>query len=488
MIFLIRQLYSILGSYLLPVLMAVSFTLSPRLQMQTPDDGSNLYLPIVRNSQPARLVNIPYYSDLNITDTRFKDMAIFWFGRVTPAENSIDVRIAHNNDALWVYLAVFDRRLWYDPSPTADDLANWDAIRLYLDTNPSPSGQPEAQSFQFLAQLTPFPGAAQRVNYQRSFIGQGGAWQPADLDFETISGWRGDAINTNLDDRGWSMTYIIPFESLGWTGPPSNGTLWRMGLQVLDRDSGTGGMSVTQKWPEILLADQPNTWGQAHFGLSVYTPPPSSPGGTIQIRHRLDGAIVVDSSAGGYAVCGEGIDFWSEWGETTERVYNPEGTDYNVQNQADVADWPCFSKVYLRFPLAAIPAGKVIRQARLIMHQFGQAGAPGEALPSNIQALVVSPNWNDLTLTWNNAPMAEENVSQARVDPIISFPGWPGVAREWDLSYAVARAYANCDAYLNLALYSADGGYHSGKYFVTSDTGDWNAVGRPTLEVVWGEP
>ena len=488
MIFLIRQLYSSLGFYLLPILMAASFTLGPLGQAQTPDAGSNLYLPIVRNSLPARLVNIPYYSDVNITNTRFKDMAIFWFGRVRLDENSIDVRIAYNDEALWVYLALFDRSLWYDPSPSPDDLANWDAARLFLDLNPSPAGSPGGQSFQFLAQLTPFPDAAQRANYQRSFIGQGGVWQPVDLDFETVSGWRGDAVNTNLDDRGWVLTYIIPFESLGLAGPPSTGTLWRMGLQVLDRDNGTGSMSPAQKWPENLSVDQPNTWGQAHYGLAVYSPPSSTPGGTIQIRHRLDGAVVEDASAGGYALCGEGTDFWSEWGETTERFYNPEATDYNIQNQADVADWPCFSKVYLRFPLAAIPPGKVIRQARLIMDQFGQAGAPGEAPASNIQALVVSPGWDDPTLTWNNAPMAEENVSQARVDPILTFPGWPGVAREWDLSYAVARAYANSEAYLNLALYSADGGYHSGKYFVTSDTGEWNAVGRPTLEVVWGEP
>jgi hypothetical protein len=40
---------------------------------------------------------------------------------------------------------------------------------------------------------------------------------------------------------------------------------------------------------------------------------------------------------------------------------------------------------------------------------------------------------------------------------------------------------------LRLALYEADSAYHSGKYFVTSNTGDWNAVARPTLAVVWGQ-
>jgi hypothetical protein len=41
---------------------------------------------------------------------------------------------------------------------------------------------------------------------------------------------------------------------------------------------------------------------------------------------------------------------------------------------------------------------------------------------------------------------------------------------------------------LRLVLYAADGAYHSGKYFTASETGDWNAIGRPTLEVVLGDP
>jgi len=40
---------------------------------------------------------------------------------------------------------------------------------------------------------------------------------------------------------------------------------------------------------------------------------------------------------------------------------------------------------------------------------------------------------------------------------------------------------------LRLILYSADSAYHSGKYFVASDTGDWNLEGRPRLDVQWGD-
>jgi hypothetical protein len=102
-----------------------------------------------------------------------------------------------------------------------------------------------------------------------------------------------------------------------------------------------------------------------------------------------------------------------------------------------------------------------------------------------IQVLTVDADWYEATLTWNNAPWAAENSSQAWVDPI-TFPGWPGVPREWDVTRAVAEAYEQGGP-LRLALYSADSAYHSGKYFVSSDIGDWNAQGRPALTVIWGQ-
>ena len=37
--------------------------------------------------------------------------------------------------------------------------------------------------------------------------------------------------------------------------------------------------------------------------------------------------------------------------------------------------------------------------------------------PSYIQVLTVAEDWNEATLTWNNAPMAERNVAGTWVDP-----------------------------------------------------------------------
>ncbi|MFN3928752.1 MAG: DNRLRE domain-containing protein, partial [Thermoflexus sp.] len=107
--------------------------------------------------------------------------------------------------------------------------------------------------------------------------------------------------------------------------------------------------------------------------------------------------------------------------------------------------------------------------------------------PSWIQVLTVAQDWDDQNLTWNNAPLAVENIGGTWVYPVTSSPGWPGIPYRWDVTYAVAQAHAAGQP-LRLALYSADADYHSGKYFVSSDTGDWNERGRPTLTVVWGEP
>jgi len=107
------------------------------------------------------------------------------------------------------------------------------------------------------------------------------------------------------------------------------------------------------------------------------------------------------------------------------------------------------------------------------------------AKPSWIQVLTAAGDWSEDTITWNNAPIAYENVGGSWVNPT-TLTGWPGTPRTWDVSYAVARAYARGEP-LRLILYSADSDYHSGKYFVSSDTGDWNIAGRPRLDVRWGE-
>jgi len=122
--------------------------------------------------------------------------------------------------------------------------------------------------------------------------------------------------------------------------------------------------------------------------------------------------------------------------------------------------------------------------ATLVLSQMGNA-EPSQAQRSLIQALLVGEDWSPATLTWNNAPLVRENIGSGWVDPIPGFPGdWTRLPkRTIDVTRGVVQAYTSGQP-LRLALYSADSAYHSGKYFVSNGTGDWNAANRPTLIVV----
>jgi hypothetical protein len=144
----------------------------------------------------------------------------------------------------------------------------------------------------------------------------------------------------------------------------------------------------------------------------------------------------------------------------------------------------CFSKYYVTFPLTDIPPGKSILSATVTLSLFGNAGYnPGDATPSAINVLSTSEDWVESAITWNNAPYASENISVTWVHPVDN--AHPAGPYTWDVSYAVAEAYQQGKP-LRLAFYSTDGDYHSGKYFWSSDTGEWNVEARPKLEVRWG--
>jgi hypothetical protein len=138
------------------------------------------------------------------------------------------------------------------------------------------------------------------------------------------------------------------------------------------------------------------------------------------------------------------------------------------------------------FPLGSLPAGRSVVAATLTVYQFGGSD-PSQALPSLVQVSTIAEPWTEEGITWNTAPLALENVAQSWVSPIPP-PGlpWPGAARTWNLTWATAQAYGTAQPTLRLVLYAADGAYHSGKYFTAADTGEWNAVGRPTLQVILG--
>lgn len=424
-----------------------------------------------------RRVNAPFFNG----EILFEQMAIFWFGKLSESSNYADVRVGYNQEKLTLYLAIFDRHLWYDEAPTTETLTDWDAVTLLLDVNPD-AGMLSGSSYRFVAQLSGDVSARHRATYQGGSQG----WQLRTLNIVTKPGWRGEALNNNGTDRGWAMTFDIPFTALGLSAAPTTGSDWRLGLLLHDRDGRNEAPQPVQTWPETLQRDQPVTWGRLRFGLPGYVAPNIPPIDEVLIRReRQHNPTVIDADVGGTIVnqCpGDDYHIWNEW---ANRNYG-KAPDFNIQNQSDVADWPCFAKYYVTFPLEAVPPGKVILSATLTLHQFGNAGG-AEAQPSWIQVLTAAEDWEETTITWNNAPLAWENITGRWVDPVgNNWNGWPGIPWSWDVSYAVANAYANRQP-LRLILYEADSAYHSGKYFVSSDTGDWNIEGRPALRVVWGE-
>jgi hypothetical protein len=440
--------------------------------------GTSLFLPLAQGAACGNVrlprINAPGFGDGAIP---FAQTAIAWFGTLSPDSNYADIRVGYNNAQLYVYFAIFDRHLWYDADPTPATLTQWDAVTLLLDT--AGGSALTASSWRFVAQLYGEPSSAHRVVYR----GGGAGWQADAVAFNAVPGWRGNALNDNGDtDRGWAMGFTIPFASLGLSGPPSSGTQWRIAAILHDRDTQAESPFPDQRWPSAMSLNSPLCWGWLRFGLPTHAVAGAPTGHVLIRRPTQNSPLVPDADVGGAIAnqCpGDDAHIWSQWAT----LNYGSAPDFNIQNQSDVADWPCFAKYFITFPLTAIPPGKTILSATLTLHQFGNSG--GSPPPASwIQTLLVNSDWQENAITWNNAPQAEENVGGAWVQPVTNFPGWPGVPRVWNVSYAVATAYARGQP-LRLALYSADSDYHTGKYFVSSDTGDWNADGRPRLEVWW---
>src|SRR5690606_31726935 len=232
-----------------------------------------------------------------------------------------------------------------------------------------------------------------RPPYQAVYTNQSGTWSQATLPFETSVGSQASGINNDNEDRGWNITFRIPYNSVGLSGPPAPGTLWRLGLAVHDRDSANPTPIPEQTWPEGMTSNQPGTWGELHFGLPTYHPELARPEGTITIAHGVNGATVTDAHVGGGFLCGSESfpNIWTQWGNKNRA--GDQG--FNVQNQWNLADWPCFSRAYLTFPVEEIPAGKTLISARLILHHFGNSGLqPGDAPPTLIQVHTIGQDWN----------------------------------------------------------------------------------------------
>jgi len=448
---------------------------TPTVPTSTPPPaGSLITLPTVRT------VNMPYLSG-NILRDRYAEMSIFWLGRISNSDNYTDVRIAYNDTGIVIKANIFDKFFRYDTAGNAATLMQNDAISVFINTGNQGVSSPDSQTYRFTGGLNWWEDHSK---YRSAARGNSGAWQTTSLAFTTLQGYAGSEFNNGKENRGWAMTFEIPYASLGLSGKPAEGTQWGIGVAVHDRDGASP--NADRVYPESFSAANPSSWARLNFGLPAYTAPAAANTTLTTIRNKLNGVTVMDAGVGGDIgnLCNPS-NIWDGWGNLNFKGQK----NVNIQNQDYVGDWPCFSRFYVNFPLNSIPAGKVIVSAKLVMYQWGGSDMT-QAKPSLIQIFSVRETWDENSITWNNSPLALENVSRTWVNPLnhtIQPNEWPGFKSEWDVTRAVAQAYGSGKPF-NIVLYEADSAFHSGKYFSTSEADDWNATARPTLLITWGDP
>lgn len=484
-----------LGSFLISIMILAAASSSGSIPAGNASSPiPRVYLPLVTLGAPSsgtgiHRVNVPHTGTGG--SYGYDQTAIFWFGQLKLAENYADVRAAYEDWGLWLHLTVYDRYLWYDQAPKVGAFAAWDAVSLYVSPRGDVGSAPTVDHYRFDAMF--FPGDSKtRTPFQASFRGNGSEWAPASGGFSSKSTYRGGGYNNGSRSAGWTLTYYVPYTSLGRSGPPAPGTVWGMGFTLHDRDDATGSPIPDQHWPPDMRSNTPSTWGQLSFGLPTYSPRAVSAQGTVTIKNESNGARVPDAAVGGtfididneYLCPGTHDEVWSQWGEKNFAA----APRLVIQNQGDVSDLSCFAKYYITFPLDSVPAGKAIISASLTMQQFGNSD-PSQAKPSYIQVMTADRDWSEETLTWNSAPLAAANFGGAWVDPIGPplTTDWTPVNRTWDVSLPAVQAYASGQP-LRLILYDSDWDMHSGKYFESSQSTAWGGAGRPTLSVTWGNP
>lgn len=449
--------------------------------------------------------------------------AIFWFGEVTNSNNYIETKTGYDNDILAIYSVVFDKYI-YSEAADETSITDWDSLVYFIDLDGNQSKtEIDTRSYRFDIQAGRH-GTQQNAVYRGD---SGGNWQKidkelnfGDLDTSKITIKKGYRGGDRDNSRAWAVGLYLPWSQLGMSEPPV-GNIWSFAMIAYDRDNldGTRG-GTPQYWPKNNFnARNPSDWGELKFlnkkflnwdesgsspgngGESYnlsYTPQAYKSGTekTVVIRHGLDGDVIEDTCVGASEVLCSGDDLYNfgeglnSWGGNTSSEY------FHIQNQGDPADWPCFSKIYLRFPLAKLSVNKAIVSAKLKLHYQLKTSGGTQGIRSLIQAFSVGNNlrnssfWTEDNLSWNRTPFSIENLAGRWGDRTGSSTGdWNNLPLwEWDVSRAIS-GFKNED-FISFALYSADTESNTGKQFVRSESFEtWgDQEQRPTLEIIYADP
>ncbi len=469
-----------------------------------------LYIPMASKGFTTALalatqqtVNMPFFDHTEssgvgaLTDQQWTESGILWFGvnqQGPMSRNYADVRFAYSAVGLHMRATPIDYYLWYpDDPPMNIDLTQWDSISIQVDTNFDRSGQPKSSAYQFLTAAAIWVNPGKPGQYRREARGTGSGWDQnwstswSDFYGMTWSTNPGPNNNGGELDYGGDVQMTIPWSAFGLSAPPAPGVRWALSVSMYDRDGpNSGDVMPRSDWPEFSDPANPSTWGVLNFGRPNGGGDTGTERGRVTIRNatRTD-TTVQDAWVGGGGNCSGGH---NGGGDTN----HGQDTSLYVASQVLSADFPCFSKSYLKFDLGAVPAGVEVISSTLKLMQWGGAGAvpevPVAAQGSYMQVFTLNGDWSENTVTWNNGPQALENVTgswmmprSAGADPVTGDPTY------WNVTRLVQDALKHGKP-LNVVVYSADTGFHSSKYLGSSQVLDQYANLRPSLTVIWGTP
>ena len=289
--------------------------------------------------------------------------------------------------------------------------------------------------------MTPTVTAGQTVGVTLGSLNMPAVWGAA-------NGWQLASRCTGTACMGWTAYRFAPWGQFGKT--PQRGDVWPLRVQV---DGAT--------WAGAVRWGLPDYAGRTVAGVQVVTT-----------------TLSANAVTGGNNDCGNIYQstFTPAWGTLSW----PGAAQINIQNQWDVADWPCYARWYAQWQLPALPAGAQVVSATMTMRHFGNPGygpaySADGAQDTIMQVYEVATPWQPLGLAWDNAPPVVENLSRTTVRPIdaacppaqldTSRTCRPGVPYDFDVTEAVKRAMQEGRGWASVALYTASGDYHSGKQF-----------------------
>jgi hypothetical protein len=193
--------------------------------------------------------------------------------------------------------------------------------------------------------------------------------------------------------------------------------------------------------------------------------------------------------------------FFPTWGTRNEdgptnnspRVHMGSHWQLNLaQMQWDAADWPCYAKYAAKFAMPSLGSNEVY-SATFEIWQFGNPGYGAAYADDGTKDTVfelyrISPNWGEMTINWDNAPLPQENLARRLIPPLPDtcaptpyFYCQPPVKHTFDITELVRRCKADSAAECSFLISTSAGQYHSGKFVYSREVSEW----PPTVRIAY---